>query len=119
MRAYTVDASGQKYAFDSTHWYRFEAKIDVSAQTYDLAVYDMGTAHPEMETPTKSGALVFTREKLPFRMPLADGLGLSALTVHMAGCAKDLPWNDYDDGLAYVDNVRVEREVPGMVILVR
>ena len=118
-RVYVKNDANAAYAFDSAHWYRFEAKVDVTAQTYDLSVYDMGTVHPEMETPTKSGALVFTCARLSFRTPLADGLGLSALTVHMAGCVKDSPWSDYDDGLAYVDNVRLAREVPGMVILVR
>lgn len=118
-RVYVKNEAAQAHDFDATHWYRFEAKADVGAQTYDLAVYDMGTTHPEMATPTTAGTLVFTCAKLPFRMPLADGRGLSALTVHMAGCVKDSPWNAYDDGLAYVDNIRVEREIPGVLILFR
>lgn len=116
---YVKNEAAQAHDFDATHWYRFEAKVDIGVQTYDLAVYDMGTTHPEMATPTTAGTLVFTCAKLPFRMPLADGRGLSALTVHMAGCVKDSPWNAYDDGLAYVDNIRVEREIPGLLILFR
>lgn len=122
-RAYTVNASNQKYDLNHTHWYRFEAKADVDNQTYDLSVYDMGTVQPTVTTATSSGTLLFTRENKKFRMPLSDGRGLSALTVCFEGCAKDSPWNEltggYDDGQAYVDNIVVEHNKPGLAIMMR
>ena len=118
-RTYPVDANGQEYAFDWTHWYRFEASVDADTQTYDLSVYDMGATPPERTTKTETGALVFTREQKQFRMPFTDGRGLSALTVCFEGCVKDSPWNEYDDGQAYVDNIVVEYEKPGFSIIVR
>lgn len=118
-RVYPADEKSQDYTFDWTHWYRFEATADVDAQTYALAAYDMGTTHPELTTATASGRLVFVRENLPFRMSLTDGRGLSTLAVCFEGCAKDAPWNAYDDGQVYVDNIEVCHNPPGLCIIVR
>lgn len=37
-----------------TNWYRFKAEADLAANTYQVKVYNMGTAQPTLETPTPS-----------------------------------------------------------------
>jgi len=40
---------------DTTHWYRFVAELDLSANSYTVEVYDMGTDQPTLETAMPAG----------------------------------------------------------------
>ena len=43
---------GSNARVDPSHWYRFVATTFLNAGTSDVAVYDLGTAHPTFATAT-------------------------------------------------------------------
>lgn len=76
---------------DASHWYRFQAEIVLSANTYSLKVYDMGSSHPTLETPTPSvpvaeiGGLRFRRNMQGVGEPLENLEALSSFALAAFG----------------------------------
>lgn len=101
-------------AVETSHWYRFKVKGDVGTGKYKVSVYDMGTAHPEADTPV--GTLVATWENLGFRWPLTEGVSSIGLATYgnPAWTAND----PEDPGLVLYDNIEI-RETDGMAIILR
>ena len=120
-KLFYYNSSGSKTFFankvDVTHWYRFEAKSDVRRGTFDLKVYDMGATHPELETPNPKTVFAHV-ENVPYRMPLAEGQGLSAICATILGNEKETPWMELDNGLCYIDNIEITRAA-GLLIIVK
>lgn len=113
VRPFATGADGRQplsFAVDATHWYRFVAKADVNARTYDLKVYDMGTTQPEATTP--NGTAVVTLKGLAFAASADADISGSALLV--SGTS-----GNSDTRFAYFDNVSVETKSRGMFILFR
>ncbi|MBR3222613.1 MAG: hypothetical protein IKF72_10325 [Kiritimatiellae bacterium] len=108
-----ADASG--YAVDSSHWYRFVARVEMKQNRYDLAVYDMGATQPTLATATPVEP-VATFTALPFRRTARDLGGISCISISTC----NNPNSAYDDTLsARVDNLRVEHEKFGTMIFIR
>ena len=103
------------YDVVSTNWYRFIATVDVSKSQYDVAVYDMGATHPTLDTATPVEP-VATFSELPFRRTKADLGGISCVSVSGYKTVQSL----YDQSLEpMVDNIRVSRTVPGLVLTIK
>ena len=100
---------------DTTHWYRFVATTAVSKNHYDVSVYDMGTEHPTLATPTPAEP-VATFTELPFRRTKDVLGGISCISVsgHRA------PQSLYDPSLEpLIDNLRVSHTLFGSKIIIR
>jgi len=83
-----------------------------------LNVYDMGTSHPDLETPTPQTAFASV-DNVPYRTSLADGWGLSAICASILGNEKETPWVEVDSGLCYIDNIQITRVPFGLMIRVQ
>ena len=79
------------------HWYRMEGTTLSGFDNWKLRVYDMGTAHPEIDAPS----------------------GISALAVSSGGFSSRDPWDPYDPGRVLVDNLFVSIIPAGTCIIVR
>lgn len=102
-------------AVDSTHWYRFVTRSELSRNTYDLAVYDMGATQPTLATATPDTP-VATFAALPFRRAKRDLGGVSCVSVF----GHQTVWNTADDSLQpMIDNIRISSEFPAFVMVVR
>lgn len=110
--------TGADQMIDWNHWYRFEAVSDVRKGTFGLKVYDMGTSHPDLETPTPQTAFASV-DNVPYRTSLADGWGLSAICASILGNEKETPWVEVDSGLCYIDNIQITRVPFGLMIRVQ
>ena len=104
-----------EYDVDTTHWYRFVATTAVTKNQYDVSVYDMGTEHPTLASPTPAEPVV-TFTELPFRRTKADLGGISCISVsgHRA------PQSMYDQSLEpLIDNLRVSHTLFGLKISIK
>ena len=96
------------------HWYRMEGRTLSGSDSWKLRVYDMGTAHPEIDAP--AGPLVTARDGLARRGTTS---GISAIAI-TAGSVTGLdPWDLYDRGRVLVDNIVVTAIPAGACIIVR
>ena len=91
-------------------WYRFRAKISRYNNTYSLSVFDMGTAHPTVES---KGTLLGTRNDLTLGAIPADGL--SAIGLKVGGVPSGIRYYEDSDGGVLFDNIRI-RGTSGLVI---
>lgn len=103
----TVDGKAQK-------WYRFVARINVDAATYNVSVYDMGTTHPTPESPR--GALVGSATDLHLMNPLEDGI--SSLDVACYAITSTFGETGIDPLHALIDNISITRP-KGFSMIVR
>ena len=103
---------------DPTHWYRFVVESDVTSGKYDLAVYDLGTAHPTFATATPAATLAEVKD-IGYCNALEAGEGLSTLGVTVQGVREERPWETDDPGLVLIDNIRITRCPPGMALFLR
>ncbi len=90
---------------DPAHWYRFVAKSRVVSNHYNLFVYDMGSSHPEMDTPLPA-APVATFAALPYRRRIENMGGLSCFSLN-ANYTASSPVDDTQQ--PYIDNIRILR----------
>ena len=74
-------------AVDTTHWYRFVALLDLNANTYTVAVYDMGTDQPVLDAALPASPVeTFGGTTFRFRMDLSDATGgLTTLALSAYG----------------------------------
>ena len=104
-----------EFDVDTTHWYRFVATTAVTKNQYDVSVYDMGTEHPTLATPTPETPVV-TFTDLPFRRTKAVLGGISCISVSGHKAAQSL----YDPSLEpMIDNLRVSHTLFGTTISIR
>ena len=102
-------------AVDTTHWYRFIATAAVSKSQYDVVVYDMGTEHPTLATPTPAEP-VATFSALPFRRTKRDLGGISCISASSDKTLQSI----YDQSLEpMIDNLRVTHTVFSTTISIR
>ena len=99
---------------DPSHWYRFVAKIDPDAQTYQVNVYDKGSDQPA--SGGERGTLVAQSADTPFCG--GKGEGACALDLYVCGAGKTVGETGLDPMQAAVDNIEVRLPL-GVVILVR
>ena len=99
---------------DTSHWYRFVAKIDPVAQTYQVRVYDRGSAHPAFGR--ERGALVARSADIPFCGDMGEGA--SAIDLYVCGAGNTAGETGLDPMQAAVDNIEV-RLIPGLVVQIR
>ena len=99
---------------DTSHWYRFVAKVDPAAQTYQVSVYDTGAAHPAFDG--ERGALVAQSADIPFCG--AKGEGACALDLYVCGAGNTVGETGLDPMQAVLDNIEV-RLALGFVLAIR
>ena len=104
---------------NATHWYRFKATTRIDRGTWDLEVFDMGTAQPTLETPTPSTAVV-SRSDLPYHTTMEAGEGFSTVSLGDMATYPDDIWKAMPLDIPLFDNIRVEyKAVSGVTIIVR
>ena len=96
------------------HWYRMEGRTLSGSDSWKLRVYDMGTAHPEIDAP--AGPLVTACDGLARRGTTGD---ISAIAISAGGVTGLDPWDLYDRGRVLVDNIVVTTIPAGTCIIVR
>ena len=99
---------------DTSHWYRFIVRIDPDAQTYQVRVYDKGTAHPDVGG--ERGALVAQSGDIKFCG--AKGEGASSVDFYVCGAGKTVGETGLDSMQAAIDNIEVRLDM-GMIILIQ
>ncbi len=99
---------------DTSHWYRFVAKVDPDAQTYQVRVYDKGAAHPALGG--DRGTLV--AQSADIRFCGGKGEGACALDLYVCGAGNTVGETGLDPMQAAVDNIEV-RLALGMIIEIR
>ena len=109
-----AESSGNRVlttAADPSHWYRFKATTRFDQGTWDLEVYDLGTAHPTFDTPTPSVS-VLSLTGLAYRAALDPraGEGISTVSLGDVGSYPDDLWNPEPLSVALFDNIRVEHK---------
>ncbi len=120
--AYNGDGTGGGAYVDSgivvnpSHWYRFVAMSRLEDSTSNIAVYDMGTAHPTPATATPAEPIE-TFAGVPFRMAAANLGGVSSLGISAMGTMD----NTVNDTVgAYWDNIIIRyRPANGFTLIVR
>ena len=95
-------------------WYRFIIKANMDKSTFDAAVYDMGTAHPELGS--AHGAQIGSVTGLSLMNPPDDGL--SSFDVACYGVTSTFGETGVDPLHALIDNISV-RIPPGFSIIIR
>lgn len=103
-------------ACEADHWYRFVATAKPADRMWSLKAYDLGTTHPDVDTPTPAETFA-AFDNLTWRAGAEDAL--SALGLTAGGCQGWQPWDVYDSGNLLVDNIVVERLPLGLTLHVR
>ena len=99
------------------HWYRLEGTTISGSGTWKFRAYDMGTAHPEIDTPPPGEPLA-TVDGLARRSSGATS-GISSILIAAGGVAGLEPWNLYDRGRVLVDNIVVTALPSGACFIIR
>ena len=99
-----------------THWYRLEGTTLSGADSWKFRAYDMGTAHPEIDSP--AGPLVAMCDGLARRGSGATS-GISAIAIASGGISSLDPWDVYDQGRILLDNLVITIIPSGTYIIVR
>ena len=105
---------GDAVSGSAKKWYRFIIKANMDTSTFDTAVYDMGTAHPEPGS--AHGAQIGSVTGLSLMNPPDDGL--SSLDVSCYGVTSTLGETGVDPLHALIDNITVKIP-PGFSIFIR
>lgn len=98
------------------NWYRFRVTYHPAANTYDLAVYDIGATHPES---ADSGKETLFKSWTGIPCFTAPQGGLSALGISVKGNLPLYPGNPDDEGAVLFDNVRAWDDAVGTAIILR
>ena len=98
------------------HWYRFCVTVFPSDGTYDIRVYDMGTAHPTEASSAVS--LVGAARELAFLNDLAANEGIGAFSIYVNGMGGVLGETGMDSDNVLIDNIRASY-ISGTVISFR
>jgi len=98
------------------HWYRLEGTTLSGSDNWKFRAYDMGAAHPEIDTP--AGPLVATYDGLARRGSGATS-GISAIAIASGSISSRDPWDEYDPGRILLDNLVVTIIPAGTYIIVR
>lgn len=102
-------------SIDPSHWYRFVIVSRVDLGLNDVELYDMGTAHPTVETAlSQSPIAVFNA--LPFMREAQSLGGLSSLGFLAMGCVANTM--DSRDNLFW-DNISVVHKPSGLYFILR
>jgi len=106
---------------DTTHWYRFVALLDLSANSYTVEVYDMGTEQPTLETATPASPIEnFGGASCGFRMNLSAATGgLTALGISAYGVKGGGDASTDIDLTARFDNLVIESKPDGAAAFTR
>lgn len=97
-------------------WYRFKVTYHPDANTYDLAVYDLGDKHP---VSADSGKETLFKRWTGIPCVAAPQGGLTALGISVKGNLPLYPGNPDDEGAVLFDNVRVWSDDLGMAVILR
>lgn len=101
---------------DPSHWYRFVATTSMRGSTSDVAVYDLGTEHPTLATPTPA-VPVATFANMRSRHLARDLGGVSCFGMYVNA---PLVWNTASTAASlYWDNIRISHNPAGMIIFVK
>lgn len=105
----------------SNHWYRCEGVLHLDSRTGDFSLYDMGTTHPTLDTATPETAFGSTVRGLGFYSVNQGGTGeFSSIGLSGRGCCYPFArWLGDKCGAGMVDNIRIWRDDPGHVIILR
>ena len=124
VRIYYVNGNGDGTAtgvkltgvtVDRTHWYRFAATANMDTERWSLKVYDMGATQPTVAT--ANGTLVAEAADLGFRNTPVGGI--SSVGLATFGVSSQLDGlGTADPGPVFYDNIKVEKEPPGVLIMV-
>ena len=95
------------------HWYRFVMTAALTGGTSDVTIYDMGTDHPTLATPTPVNA-VATFSAVPFRRPAAARAGVSSLGIQARGVTNGSILRG--DARVLIDNLRVSHTPRGFIV---
>ena len=101
---------------DPSHWYRFVATTFLDAGTSDVAVYDLGTAHPTFATATPATP-VATFTGMAFRRPpqVLGGISCFGMYVNRPAYRNTISATDSH----YWDNIRITYKPSGAMIIFR
>ncbi len=122
--AYAGDGmGGGDYRTDGTatpgHWYRFVVASETAGNgASEVSVYDMGTAHPALATPTPVSGAVAAFSALPFRRSSKPLGGVSCVAVQARGVKAANPLDPAFYRLL-VDNIAIEFNPSATVFVVR
>ena len=122
--AYAGDGmGGGEYRTDGTatpgHWYRFVVASETAGNgASEVSVYDMGTAHPALATPTPVSGAVAAFSALPFRRSSKPLGGVSCVAVQARGVKAANPLDPAFYRLL-VDNIAIEFNPSATVFVVR
>ena len=95
------------------HWIRMKIAADMSRKTWSCSAYDMGVAHPALDT--ADGALLKSWNGLHFNFndPISHLYFMTGKTTSFA------PWRDDMPGSLLVDNIRITHDKPGTVFILK
>ena len=100
---------------DPAHWYRFVAKTSLESGESDIAIYDLGTEHPTLETATPVTP-VETFTGIRFRRAPQSVKGVSSFCILGQGTVDR--WLDKTTG-TFWDNIRIDHQKDAFMIIVR
>ena len=101
---------------DRTHWYRFAATANMDTERWSLKVYDMGATQPTAAT--ANGTLVAEAADLGFQSTPVGGISsVGLVTLGVSSSLDGL--GTADPGPVFYDNIRVEKEPKGMLLIFR
>ncbi len=100
---------------DPSHWYRFVATMQLDDGASSIAVYDLGTEHPTIETATPQ-ASVATFEALAFRRAPAALGGVSTIGLSAMGTMDNTI--DRRAGVFW-DNIIIDHRNGGLLIILK
>ena len=107
--------SGAGAEFDfATKWIRVKITSDVGRHVFNVAFYDMGTAHPTFAT--AEGPLLHSYENASFRY---SDEPISHLWINGGNTPSYQPWADDAPGALLVDNIRIGHDKNGILLIVR
>ena len=107
---------GSNARVDPSHWYRFVATTFLNAGTSDVAVYDLGTAHPTFATATPATP-VATFTGMAFRRPpqVLGGISCIGMYVNTPAFRSTISATESH----YWDNIRITYKPSGAMIIFR
>lgn len=97
------------------NWYRYRAKIDGTAGTFAVEVYDQGAAQPTAASP--DGELVATFADQP--LPAFTGKGITTVGLSCYGVVGSGGGDANDPNVALVDNLSVDSVPFGTSLIIR
>ena len=121
---------GNSYDYGSNltvgNWYRCVCTVRLAgngdkSKTLDVALYDMGTEHPTLETATPETALATTTGRALQSITRAgdDTYHLSTVGIRFRYTANYAFWRNDESGSPLIDNIRIDKVDKGMTVIIR